>query len=120
MRRLSYCLFILAVFLLAPLLALPRQRQADPAPTAVPTATAAPAAVPYRAVWVSYLEWQRVDFTSGQAFRADIDSMMDNIHALGATVVLAQVRPFGDALLPQRVLSVQPHLHRRAGAEPRL
>ena len=100
MRRLSYCLFILAVFLLAPLLALPRQRQADPAPTAVPTATAAPAAVPYRAVWVSYLEWQRVDFTSGQAFRADIDSMMDNIHALGATVVLAQVRPFGDALYP--------------------
>ena len=58
MRRLSYCLFILAVFLLAPLLALPRQRQADPAPTAVPTATAAPAAVPYRAVAIAPTECQ--------------------------------------------------------------
>ncbi len=108
-------------FLLAPAAGPARQRQADPAPTAVPTATAAPAAVPYRAVWVSYLEWQRVDFTSGQAFRADIDSMMDNIHALGATVVLAQVRPFGDAFFYPSAYFPFSHICTGVqGAEPRL
>ena len=66
-----------------------------PSPTAVPTEKS-----PYRAVWVSYLEWQQVDFSSAQSFSADISSMFDNIANLGATVVLAQVRPFGDALYP--------------------
>ncbi len=80
----------------------------SPAPlcTPVPAPTAAPgnaavdptAAAPYRAVWVSYLEWQQVDFSSSAAFAADIGAMLDNIASLGANVVLAQVRPFGDAL----------------------
>ena len=64
-----------------------------PAPTAAPVSAA-----PYRAVWVSYLEWQQVDFSSSAAFCADIDAMLDDIAALGANVVLAHVRPFGDAL----------------------
>ena len=54
MRRIGFYLFIMAVFLLAPLLALPQK--AVPAPAAAPTPTptaVARAAAPYRAVWVS-------------------------------------------------------------------
>ena len=54
----------------------------------------------WRAVWVSYLEWARMDFSSEAAFRADIAALMDNCAALGLNTVLAQVRPFGDALYP--------------------
>ena len=102
MRRIGFYLFIIAVvFLLAPLLALPQK--AVPAPTAAPTPTptaVARAAAPYRAVWVSYLEWEQVDFSSAEAFTQAIGTMLDNIQSIGATVVLAQVRPFGDALYP--------------------
>lgn len=82
----------------------------ETAPTAVPSPapvpTASPAAEPaaqtgeYRAVWVSYLEWQSVDFSHEETFAADVAAMLDNIADLGANVVLAHVRPFGDALYP--------------------
>lgn len=80
--------------------AAPPETAATPAPA--PAVTAAPAAQTdeYRAVWVSYLEWQHTDFSSQEAFAADVGAMLDNIAHLGANVVLAQVRPFGDALYP--------------------
>ena len=81
----------------------------SPVPSAAPTA-----AKPYRAVWVSYLEWQTVDFSSAAAFRADIDAMLDDIAALGATVVLAHVRPFGDALYES---SLYPFSHLCTGTQ---
>lgn len=83
-----------------------------PAPAATPETAATPAPAPvttvapaahtdeYRAVWVSYLEWQHTDFSSQEAFAAEVGTMLDNIANLGANVVLAQVRPFGDALYP--------------------
>ena len=46
----------------------------------------------WRAVWVSYLEWARMNFSSEAAFRADIAALMDNCAALGLNTVLAQVR----------------------------
>lgn len=84
----------------APAPAATSETAATPAPA--PATTAAPAAQTdeYRAVWVSYLEWQHTDFSSQEAFAADVEAMLDNIAALGANVVLAQVRPFGDALYP--------------------
>lgn len=54
----------------------------------------------YRAMWISYLDWESVDFSSEEHFTADISVMLDNCQALGLNVVLAQVRPFGDALYP--------------------
>lgn len=107
-------LFLLAATALAPLLlcppaggdnvlltpgfTLPESTAAPsaPSPTVQPTART----TPYRAVWISYLEWQQVDFSSAETFSAQADAMLDNIRSLGATVVLAQVRPFGDALYP--------------------
>ena len=105
MRRLGWglaALWLAAALLVLPLLAMQRggvggAPQASPAPAA----TALPArTTPYRAVWVSYLEWQQVDFSSAETFARDAGAMLDDIAALGATVVLAQVRPFGDALYP--------------------
>ena len=52
----------------------------------------------WRAVWVSYLEWSRMDLSSEAAFRTDAAALMDNCAALGLNTVIAQVRPFGDAL----------------------
>ena len=117
MRRVVFYLFIIAVFLAAPLAALPRWGETAPAATPAPTATAEPtAAAPYRAVWVSYLEWQRVDFSTPETFSGDIAVILDNIRDLGATVVLAQVRPFGDALYPS---SYYPFSHPCTGQQGR-
>ena len=117
MRRVVFYLFIIAVFLAAPLAALPRRGETAPAATPAPTATAEPtAAVPYRAVWVSYLEWQQVDFSTPETFSGDIAVILDNIRNLGATVVLAQVRPFGDALYPS---SYYPFSHLCTGQQGR-
>ena len=54
----------------------------------------------WRAVWVSYLEFAGMDFSSAEAFRADAAALLDNCAALGLNTVLVQVRPFGDALYP--------------------
>ena len=117
MRRVVFYLFIIAVFLAAPLAALPRRGETAPAATPAPTATAEPtAAAPYRAVWVSYLEWQQVDFSTPETFSGDIAVILDNIRDLGATVVLAQVRPFGDALYPS---SYYPFSHLCTGQQGR-
>ena len=109
MSRLGWALAALVLLLsvlAAPLLFSPAAPVPDTAPTPspAPAVTALPAARdrPYRAVWVSYLEWQQVDFSSADAFSRDIAAMLDNIAAVGATAVLAQVRPFGDALYPSR------------------
>lgn len=117
MRRVVFYLFIIAVFLAAPLAALPRRGETAPAATPAPTATAEPTtAAPYRAVWVSYLEWQQVDFSTPETFSGDIAVILDNIRNLGATVVLAQVRPFGDALYPS---SYYPFSHLCTGQQGR-
>ena len=50
------------------------------------------------AVWISYLEWESVDFSTQEAFTQEISTMLANCAALGADSVIVQVRPFGDAL----------------------
>ncbi len=76
-------------------------------PLQSPTAPAEPnPALPageWRAAWVSYLEWAEMDFSSQETFRAGAAQLMDNCAALGLNTVLAQVRPFGDALYPSRL-----------------
>lgn len=62
--------------------------------------TALPAAGEWRAVWISYIELQGMDYSSAEAFRAGAEAMMDRCAALGLNTVIVQVRPFGDALYP--------------------
>ena len=64
-----------------------------------PTDEAEPnAALPsgeWRAVWVSYLEWAGMDFSSEEAFRAGAAELMDNCLSIGLNTVIAQVRLSG-------------------------
>lgn len=69
-----------------------------PAPDRPQDAPAAPRTGEYRAMWLSYLEWETVDFSSEEAFRRDVSVMLDNCVSLGLNTVIAQVRPFADAL----------------------
>lgn len=52
----------------------------------------------YSAMWLSYLEWESVDFSTEETFTRDVSAMLANCANLGVTTVIAQVRPFGDAL----------------------
>ena len=60
--------------------------------------SATPVAELYSAMWISYLEWESVDFSSEAAFTADVSTIMANTVNLGLKTVIVQVRPFGDAL----------------------
>lgn len=69
----------------------------------VPPGTEAPSSSgEWRAVWVSYLEWAGMDFSSEDAFRQDAAQLAADCLGLGLNTILAQVRPFGDALYPSR------------------
>ena len=74
----------------------PAAADSTPEPSANPN-PALPAGE-WRAVWVSYLEWAAMDFSTEDAFRAGVVQLLDNCTGLGLNTVLAQVRPFGDAL----------------------
>ena len=67
-------------------------------PEAAPEPNPALPSGEWRAVWVSYLEWAAMDFSTEDAFRAGVVQLLDNCTGLGLNTVLAQVRPFGDAL----------------------
>ena len=63
-----------------------------------PDTPATPVSELYSAMWISYLEWESVDFSSEAAFTADVSAIMANTANLGLNTVIVQVRPFGDAL----------------------
>lgn len=72
------------------------------------------AAGEYRAMWVSYLEWGSFDFSGEDAFTAQVQTLMQNCLSLGCTTVIAQVRPFADALYPSALF---PWSHVLSGAQ---
>ncbi len=96
---------------------IPAGNNAEPAPSPQAAPNPALPSGEWRAVWVSYLEFAEMDFSSESAFRADAAALMDNCLSLGLNTVIAQVRPFGDALYRSSP-SVEPPVHRRTGAGP--
>ena len=80
------------------LCSIPAGNNAEPAPSPQAAPNPALPSGEWRAVWVSYLEFAEMDFSSESAFRADAAALMDNCLSLGLNTVIAQVRPFGDAL----------------------
>ena len=77
---------------------IPAGNNAEPVPSPQAAPNPALPSGEWRAVWVSYLEFAEMDFSSESAFRADASALMDNCLSLGLNTVIAQVRPFGDAL----------------------
>ena len=72
--------------------------EAAPQPDVVTAPNPALPTGEWRAVWVSYLDWAQLDFSTEETFRAGAAQLLDNCVGLGLNTVLAQVRPFGDAL----------------------
>lgn len=99
-------------------------------PTATPTAapTETPAATPQatpkqptavsseqlRAMWISYLEFQSVNFSSKNAFVSEMTKMFADCADMGLNTVIVQVRPFGDALYNS---SIYPTSHLVSGTQ---
>lgn len=72
----------------------------------------------YSAVWVSYLEWEQMDFSSEQAFTADVSRLLTNCANLGVKTVIVQVRPFGDALYKSAYFPYSHVMLGTQGADP--
>lgn len=73
-------------------------------PASQPAAT--PQAEPaeeIRAMWISYKEWETMDFSSEAAFTEQAARLMANSAELGMNRVLVQVRPFADAIYPSEL-----------------
>ncbi|MBR2029044.1 MAG: family 10 glycosylhydrolase [Oscillospiraceae bacterium] len=100
------------------------QPTAEATPEATPTIqpTAAPTAEPkpsvssdsLKAMWISYLEFQSVDFSSRETFENQITKMFTDCADMGLNTVIVQVRPFGDALYKS---SVFPASHLISGTQ---
>lgn len=114
--KLFLILLLLGLWILLPLALLPQTSFAGaveafqtplPSPsedTASPAVSAEPiSALSYRAVWISYLEWQHTDFSSEEAFTSQVSGLMQECADLGLNVAIVQVRPFGDALYPSEL-----------------
>lgn len=59
--------------------------------------------LPYRAMWISYLEWPLLDTSSAEAFTACVCDVLDNCVSVGLNTVIVQVRPFSDAIYPSQI-----------------
>lgn len=73
-------------------------------PASQPAAT--PQAEPaeeIRAMWISYKEWETMDFSSEADFTEQAAQLMANSAELGMNRVLVQVRPFADAIYPSEL-----------------
>lgn len=72
----------------------------------------------YRAVWLTYLEYQGMDMSSEASFRTAVATAFDQIAALGANTVVAHVRPFSDALYRSALFPWSHLLTGAQGADP--
>ena len=57
----------------------------------------------YSAMWISYLEWETVDFSTKESFTNEIEIMFENCKNMNINTIIAQVRPFGDALYNSKI-----------------
>ena len=80
---------------------LPEGMRPGGAPQGEPDAMGSP--LPYRAMWISYLEWPLLDTAGAEAFTASVCTALDNCVSAGLNTVIVQVRPFSDAIYPSRI-----------------
>lgn len=112
MLRILGLILAIGLCLLLPFLAL-RGENETPTSTEAPAFTTAPLPSPaiqtsalgitYRAVWISYLEWEQMDFTSEDVFEGQVSELFATCIDTGLNVAIVQVRPFGDALYPSNL-----------------
>ncbi len=67
-----------------------------------------------KGMWISYLEYQNLDFSSRQAFTQDIRKVFADCKAMGLNTVIVHARAFGDAFYPS---SYFPYSHIITGSQ---
>lgn len=80
---------------------LPDGMRPDGTPQTEPDAMGA--VLPYRAMWISYLEWPLLDTSGAGAFTSSVCTVLDNCVSAGLNTVIVQVRPFSDAIYPSQI-----------------
>ena len=67
-----------------------------------------------KAVWISYIEFQDVDFSTEENFAADIKEMFGNAKRMGLNTVIVHARSFGDAFYKSEIF---PYSHIMTGTQ---
>ncbi len=67
-----------------------------------------------KGIWISYIEFQSVDFSSRENFSYDIKEMFENCKDMGLNTVIVHVRSFGDAYYNS---SLFPYSHIMTGTQ---
>ncbi len=76
------------------------------------------ASLPYKAVWISYLDFTAFDTASEQSFRQSAQTVFDNCVNLGLNTVIFQVRPFSDAIYKSDIYPYSHILTGEQGKDP--
>lgn len=67
-----------------------------------------------KGAWISYIEFQSVDFSTEDSFTADMKAMFENCKNLGLNTVIVHTRAFGDAFYKS---SYFPYSHIMTGTQ---
>lgn len=67
-----------------------------------------------KGIWISYIEFQSVDFSTKENFVSDITEMFRNCKNMGLNTVIVHARPFGDAFYKS---SYFPYSHIMTGTQ---
>lgn len=71
-----------------------------------------------RAVWISFLEFQKSKGYSESKFKEYVDTMFENCVSLNMNTVIVQVRPFGDAMYPSKYFPWSSYASGKQGVNP--
>ncbi len=71
-----------------------------------------------KAVWISYIEFQSVDFSTRESFTEDIREMFHNAKGIGLNTVIVHARSFGDAFYKSDLFPYSHIMTGVQGADP--
>ena len=71
-----------------------------------------------KGVWISYIEFQGVDFSTEESFTADMREMFANAKNMGLNTVIVHARSFGDAFYKSSIFPYSHIITGTQGADP--
>ena len=71
-----------------------------------------------KAMWISYIEFQQVDFSTEKSFIEDVTQMFSDCKNMGMNTVIVHVRPFGDAFYKSDIFPWSHLITGTQGADP--
>ncbi len=71
-----------------------------------------------KGVWISYIEFQNVDFSTRDSFTADMSEIFTNVKNMGLNTVIVHARSFGDAFYKSSFFPYSHIMTGTQGADP--